>query len=171
MSIILHASPDAGWAELEKFLSDIDTSLVIGMYDFTSAHILQALEAGVKGKDLVLTLDHPAKNKTADQTDDETFASLSETLTSKLEFAWALTNMDSHAPAWIFPHAYHIKVAVKDGKSFWLSSGNFNNSNQPEIDLSDKTAAAAIAKKSDRDWHVICDSPTMDEDLLSVSGE
>ena len=33
---------------------------------------------------------------------------------------------------WIFRTAYHIKVAVRDHSTFWLSSGNWNNSNQPE---------------------------------------
>jgi hypothetical protein len=158
MSIVLHASPDAGWAQLQAFLGDIESELVVGMYDFTSGHILEAVDGALRAKDLTLTLDHPAKNKTADQTDDETFASLSQTLTSDLKFAWALTNTDIHAPSWIYPHAYHIKVAVKDKKSFWLSSGNWNNSNQPDIDLTDNAAATVIAKKSDRDWHVICDN-------------
>jgi phosphatidylserine/phosphatidylglycerophosphate/cardiolipin synthase-like enzyme len=59
---------------------------------------------------------------------------------------------------WIFPSAYHIKVAVRDSTSFWLSSGNWNTSNQPDIDpLKDPVAAAPIARKSDRDWHVIVD--------------
>ncbi len=161
MSIILHASPDAGWAQLQTFLGDIKHELIVGMYDFTSGHILEAVNSALDKKNLVLTLDHPARNKTADQSDDETFAALSQTLTSDLKFAWALTDTDTHAPVWIYPHAYHIKVAVKDKKSFWLSSGNWNNSNQPEIDLTDTTSAKAIAKKSDRDWHVICDNATL----------
>lgn len=60
------------------------------------------------------------------------------------------------AAAWSFPNAYHIKVAVRDGTAFWLSSGNWNNSNQPKINpLDDPASAAPIARKSDRDWHVI----------------
>jgi hypothetical protein len=42
--------------------------------------------------------------------------------------AWALTRTDPDATAWIFPTAYHIKVAVRDRTAFWLSSGNWNNS-------------------------------------------
>ena len=37
-----------------------------------------------------------------------------------------------------FASAYHIKVAVRDRKSFWLSSGNWQSSNQPDIDFLDR---------------------------------
>ena len=57
---------------------------------------------------------------------------------------------------WIFPSAYHIKVAVRDSAAFWLSSGNWNTTNQPDIDpLTDPAGAAPVVTKSDRDWHVI----------------
>jgi hypothetical protein len=69
-----------------------------------------------------------------------------------------LERSDPKVATWIFPSAYHIKVAVRDSTSFWLSSGNWNTSNQPDIDpLKDPVAAAPIARKSDRDWHVIVD--------------
>src|SRR5713226_9074487 len=38
MSIICHAGPDAAWPELEGFLSAIQSTLTVGMYDFTSGH-------------------------------------------------------------------------------------------------------------------------------------
>jgi len=58
----------------------------------------------------------------------------------------------------IYPNAYHIKVAVRPDNVMWLSSGNWNTTNQPEIDLTDRDAAIATAKASDRDWHVIAHS-------------
>jgi hypothetical protein len=57
-----------------------------------------------------------------------------------------------------FPTAYHIKVAVKDSRSVWLSSGNFNSSNQPALDPTDEDALREAARTNDRDWHVICES-------------
>jgi len=157
MSILCHASPDAGWLTLQQFLNQIGSTLTVGMYDFTSAHVLDGLEAGLKKKaELTLTLDHPAKNPTADQTDDQTVATLQDDLGAKVETAWALVRSSPKAPEWIYPTAYHIKVAVRDSSSLWLSSGNWNNSNQPKIDpFKNKAAAAPIAKKSDRDWHII----------------
>jgi hypothetical protein len=68
----------------------------------------------------------------------------------------AVVRSSPKAPEWIYPTAYHIKVAVRDSSSFWLSSGNWNNSNQPDIDpFKNKAAAGPIAKKIDRDWHII----------------
>jgi hypothetical protein len=164
VSLILHASPDAGWAQLSEFLSGVRTGLVVGMYDFTSAHILQAVEDALAGgKTFTLTLDHPSPNPSRDQTDEETVTDLSAKLAGDFQEAWALTNSDRMATQWIFPNAYHIKVAVRDDGTFWLSSGNWNNSNQPEIDLSDLAAARQIATKHDRDWHVIATSSALAE--------
>ncbi len=155
-TITCHAGPDAGWTVLKPFLEGTQSRLTIGMYDFTSAHILDTVKTALAGKDLSLVLDHPAPNKTRDQTDDDTVDALKDALGSKLSFAWALERADPMAAAWIYPNAYHIKVAVRDGAAFWLSSGNFNNSNQPDIDpVNDPAGAKDIAKKSDRDWHVV----------------
>jgi hypothetical protein len=105
---------------------------------------------------LDLVLDHPAPDRTLDQSDEETQSALQGALGSRLQFAWALEDKDPKVDTWIFPSAYHIKVAVRDSKAFWLSSGNWNNSNQPDIDpVNDPQGAAATLKISDRDWHVI----------------
>jgi hypothetical protein len=155
-TITCHASPDAGWTTLKPFLEGTGQRLTVGMYDLTSAHVLETLKAASTGKKLSLVLDHPAPNKTRDQTDEESVSALQEALGGNLAFAWALERADPMAAKWIYPNAYHIKVAVRDGTAFWLSSGNWNNSNQPNIDpVADPTGGAAIAKKSDRDWHVI----------------
>lgn len=164
MSITCHASPDAGWLELSKFLQGIQQQFTVGMYDFTSAHVLKAVEAGLSGhQKLSLVLDHPALNHTADQSDDQTEKALATELGAREQFAWAAEARDPMVTQAIFPNAYHIKVAVKDHQLFWLSSGNWNNSNQPDIDPFDKTAnpaaIAQIAQKSDRDWHVIVQHP------------
>jgi hypothetical protein len=160
MSITCNVSPDAGWLELSGFLKNINSQLTVGMYDCTSAHVLSGLLAGLKGKpQLSLVLDHPAPNPSSDQTDEQTEAALSKALGKREQFAWAAEGNDPMVTKAIFPNAYHIKVAVKDHTSFWLSSGNWNNSNQPEIDPfaagANMTQIDATANKSDRDWHVI----------------
>jgi phosphatidylserine/phosphatidylglycerophosphate/cardiolipin synthase-like enzyme len=159
VSLVLHASPDAGWEQLSSFLAAVEKDLVVGMYDFTSARILAAVEQALEGgKSLTLTLDHPAKNPSADQTDEDTQRDLTDKLADKFEGTWALTNANPKAPEWIYPNAYHIKVAVREDDTFWLSSGNWNNSNQPEIDITDIPAARKLATTHDRDWHVIVTS-------------
>jgi hypothetical protein len=75
---------------------------------------------------------------------------------------WALTETDPDTTKWIFPSAYHIKVAVRDGNAFWLSSGNWNVSNQPN--LAAKTPSRGALDDADRDWHVV----VMDEGLAKV---
>ena len=160
MSITCHASPDAAWLELSAFLKDIKEELTVGMYDCTSAHVLNGLLAGLKGKrKLSLVLDHPAPNPSRDQTDEDTQAALAKALKTREQFAWAAEANDPKVSKAIFPNAYHIKVAVKDHKSFWLSSGNWNNSNQPDLNPfapgADKAKIDAEAAKRDRDWHVI----------------
>jgi phosphatidylserine/phosphatidylglycerophosphate/cardiolipin synthase-like enzyme len=147
-TITAHISPDAGFVTLLKYLAAMQQSLVIGMYDFTSGPILQEFLSDLSGtKTLQLVLDHPSRNPTADQSDEDTVAKLRQQLGNRATIAWALDNHDPMVTAWMFPYAYHIKVIVRDGKTFWLSSGNLNNSNQPD--------PASPPHTEDRDWHVI----------------
>jgi len=166
LTVTLSASPDSGWPTLKPFLEATATSLSLSMYDFTSAHILAEAETALRGKKFTLTLDHPSLNPTADQPDEATVAALRTALGNDFEQAWALDRMDPKATAYIFPTAYHIKVAVQDGKRMWLSSGNWNNSNQPDINPVTTPADATAARSGDRDWHVI-----IEHELLSKTFE
>jgi hypothetical protein len=147
-------SPDCGFATLTGFLAATKQALKIGMYDFTSAPILTAFEKDlVSSKTLQMVLDSPAPNPTQDQSDWMTVQDLNTTMSSRASIARALTRSDHFAAVWSFPSAYHIKVIVRDGDSFWLSSGNLNNSNEPAPDHP-KTA-------EDRDWHVIIENEAL----------
>jgi hypothetical protein len=162
LTVICNASPDAGWPTLRDFFARTQQKLVVGMYDFTSAHVLAGLENALSGgggaRNLSLVLDHPTRNPTADQSDEETEQDLNNKLRAALSFAWAPVRSSPEVSEWIFPSAYHIKVAVRDGVELWLSSGNWNNSNQPEdapVTDPDPAHAAETFKNSDRDWHVV----------------
>jgi phosphatidylserine/phosphatidylglycerophosphate/cardiolipin synthase-like enzyme len=145
-------SPEAGLATLTKFLGGTTSSLVIGMYDFTSAEILADFTKDLTGtKTLQMVLDDPAPNPTRDQTDWQTVDDLKRALPNRANIAWALTRSDHFASQWSFPYAYHIKVIVRDNNAVWLSSGNLNRSNEP--DLNHPPTA------EDRDWHVIVEDP------------
>jgi PLD-like domain len=159
ISFICHASPDAGWPTLKAFLSQTNKSLTVGLYDFTSAHILEHVKSVFTGQEFMLTLDNPALNPTADQSDPDTIKALSKALGDSFNAAWALVRQNKDITQWIYPTAYHIKVAVRDSESVWLSSGNWNNSNQPDIDpvSNPQPGDQQTATKSDRDWHVIID--------------
>ncbi len=145
-------SPDAGLTTLTKFLSGTTSSLIIGMYDFTSAEILGDFKSDLTAsKTLQIVLDDPAPNPTRDQTDWETVQDLKQALGSRARTARALTRSDHFAAQWSFPYAYHIKVIVRDNSAVWLSSGNLNNSNEPDLSHPPTT--------EDRDWHVIIEDP------------
>lgn len=158
--IICHVSPDAGWSKLQDFISGTQHQLKVSMYDFTSDHILELFETSLKTKSVLMTLDDPPRNPHFDQTDPQTIDDLKGAFGAKFSSAWALVDSSPEADSWFFPSAYHIKVMVRDGDTVWLSSGNLNNSNQPEIDPINKPQPGdqKTAKQSDRDWHVIIQS-------------
>lgn len=165
-TITCHVSPDAGWPQLKDFFARTQQKLSVGIYDFTSAHILNSLEQSLKPngvkRNLSLVLDHPAPNPTLDQSDEQTEQDLSDDLGESLQFAWAPVRSSPEVHEWMFPSAYHIKAAVRDSSELWLSSGNWNNSNQPEaapVNDPDAARAAATFKKSDRDWHLLINHP------------
>src|SRR5262249_61264641 len=55
-----------------------------------------------------------------------------------------------------FGGAYHIKVAVRDHEEFWLSSGNMQTSNQPDISpAADGEQTFSPLKRFNREWHVV----------------
>ena len=148
-TITAHVSPDAGFTQLSSFLDQTQKSLAIGMYDFTSGPILAAFKQVLTApKTLQMVLDNPPLNGTANQSDSETVTELRNALGKRAAIARALTRGDHFAADWIFPAAYHIKVIVRDGTAIWLSSGNLNNSNQPD-------PALPAPRTEDRDWHVI----------------
>src|SRR6266446_5927821 len=160
--MICHVSPDAGWPTLQDFISASQNQLKVSMYDFTSAHILKFFETNLGNTKLQLTLDDPAPNPSRDQLDPETVQSLQQSL-GKFTSAWALVRSSPEADTWLFPTAYHIKVMVRDSDTVWISSGNLNNSNQPEMDPfgNPQPSDQNTAKSSDRDWHVIIQSPDL----------
>ncbi len=169
-TVTAHVSPDAGFTTLSTFLQGTRQSLVIGMYDLTSGPLLSLFETDLKGtRTLQMVLDNPALNPTADQTDSQTVQALDGTLGSRAHIVRALSRSDTFAAAWMFPSAYHIKVIVRDGSSLWLSSGNLNNSNQPD--------PAAPPQTEDRDWHILIEDSELsklfaaylDQDFTSAS--
>jgi len=160
MTIVASVSPDDGYPVLTEFLAGVQTRLTAAMYDFTSADILKAVEKAIKpdARPFEMVIDHPPRNPTANQSDEETRAAL-VAVDSHGEVNWALTRNDPQASEWIYPTAYHIKVAVRDGAAFWLSSGNWNVSNQPNFAAKDPKRGNEPT--ADRDWHVVVMDPEL----------
>ncbi len=157
LTMICSVSPDNGWLVLGSFLSQTQMALTVAMYDFTSAHIEQTVATALAGKPFELVLDNPAKDASADQTDEQTVALLTSALGSTFKQQWALTPVDPDHGTPIFESAYHIKVAVRDtgtpNSAVWISSGNWDNSNLPVFDPT--APDVSVAQSSDRDWHIV----------------
>jgi phosphatidylserine/phosphatidylglycerophosphate/cardiolipin synthase-like enzyme len=153
-TITAHVSPDAGFATLASFLQGTKQALVIGMYDFTSGPILAQFKSVLTGNTtLQMVLDNPPPNATRDQLDSQTVQELNAALGGRSRIARALAGDDTLVSAGMFPTSYHIKLIVRDHAALWLSSGNLNNSNQPD--------PASPPKTQDRDWHVIIEDRTL----------
>jgi len=167
MTLRLHTSPDAGWPTLREFFQGITQRVTIGMYDFTAPHVREQLAASMKGVrgalrivlDPKLALASPGEGdnpKAGDETEDQVRDELAEALGDRLQFTWAAVKLEGKTTKGIFPSAYHIKVAVRDGLSFWLSSGNWQSSNQPDLDpLGADAATPRILETYNREWHVV----------------
>jgi hypothetical protein len=174
MALILHVSPEAGWSELQPFLQT-SPRWTIGMYDFTAPHIIDRVEAAVTARtgEISIVLDpkvslpsekqraaHPNDPKAKDRTEVSLVDEYKQKFGDRFHLSWASIGTKAQ-----FPSAYHIKVAVRDKAAFWLSSGNWQSSNQPEIDFlsgGDGSAPTADAARTfvryNREWHVICGS-------------
>jgi hypothetical protein len=180
MSIICHASPDDGWPTLRAFLDRTRDRLTVGMYDFTAPHIAGAIEdrmgsPKVTGK-LRLNLDPGGPTgartggdgpKADDPTEDEILGRLRRGLgAEKLEFCWAAVKHDGRTSGGFFPTAYHIKVAVRDGEAFWLSSGNWQSSNQAPDEARPDGRDGWRRLRSfygayNREWHVVIENKAL----------
>src|SRR5262249_21458807 len=130
MTLLCHASPDAGWPTLQKFLGGTKKTLTVAMYDFGAKHIFNAILTAMKGAsgEFVLNLDRKSNPTRAGEfTEEEVVQKFTAALKKRFVSSTAAVGV-------LYPNAYHIKVAVQDGKKFWISSGNWQNSNQPDED-------------------------------------
>jgi hypothetical protein len=166
MQLTICVSPEAGWSELENFLSGTGKSLTVAMYQFTAPHIFTAISNAVtpSGRTFELVL-HPVPEKPsktgvkANDLDErkEVLQPLEHAMKSRFDLAWA-TLVSGRNPDGLWASAYHIKVAVRDSEAIWLSSGNWQSSNQPDLHLFGAQASAPPAgfqRKYNRDYHAI----------------
>jgi len=172
MDILCHASPDAGWPTLKAFLSKTEETLTVAMYDFTAPHIEQTLQTTLAKEgqfDLILdpgeslTAGGGGKNpKSADHHETEIRDDLIATLGKRFDFTWAAVKRSGKTEDGIFPTAYHIKVAVRDSGGIWLSSGNWQSSNQPNLDpLNGDADLPGLQRTYNREWHIVTENKAL----------
>jgi hypothetical protein len=126
--------------------------------DAAAAEILEMRAVG----DRIRTLD--AELKTLEE-ESETLAAWTETLGTRFEFTPASISGRNK----LFHSAYHIKVAVLSeetaaglsDKAFWLSSGNWQSSNQAPLVKPVSQLTFGDVRDYNREWHAIVESPTL----------
>jgi hypothetical protein len=166
MEMTICVSPEAGWGELETFLGGTESTLTVAMYQFTAPHIFKAVEAAVSpaGREFELIL-HPVPEKPAKSgvkahdlnEEEDVIDPLESEMKKRFQQTWA-TLISKKNPQGLFASAYHIKVAVRDGNAMWLSSGNWQSSNQPDVHPfveNPEDLPAGFQRKYNRDYHAI----------------
>lgn len=148
MRAVFHVSPDSGFPNLKKFIRRVEKTLTATMYEWEAVHISDEIFNAIKpaGRQLTMVTQRGGTKAAVQQ--------LKNKLGTKFKHTWASVGPDK-----IIPKSYHIKVASRDRKEFWLSSGNWKESNQPNIDpAGDNSTLAAPWKNHNREWHVIIEN-------------
>jgi V8-like Glu-specific endopeptidase len=169
MRVVAHVSPDAGWPQLSGFLKGVRERLVVGMYDFGAPHVLDSVgeaSGGDSFEKLMLVMQKGESvgtgTKADDLRDDEVVGQLEDLLGSKFENAWVKIGSVN---GWV-SSSYHIKVAVRDREAFWLSSGNWQSSNQPKAEpLKEEPQKRTWLERYNREWHAIVEHKALAEVL------
>lgn len=167
MRVTAHVSPDAGWLTLEKFLAGTTKTMTVAMYDFGAPHVVEALEAACARnafEKLTLVMQRGESvgqgTKANDLKDAQVVERLQEKLGAKFENAWVKIGS---VHGWV-SSSYHIKVAVRDRSAFWLSSGNFQSSNQPKAyPLTEEPWDPEWLRAYNREWHAVVEDSGLAE--------
>ena len=152
MDAIFHVSPDAGWPELGAFLGRVNDRLTATMYEWEVNHVSDAIEAAViqDGRKLLMVTQKRGVGN-GDAT-ESAVKDMQGRLNEKFAHVWASVR----GPDRLIQSSYHIKVASRDQTEFWLSSGNWKDSNQPDINpAGDGTTSDKPLREHNREWHAI----------------
>lgn len=153
---LCHAGPDTGWAVFRDFIAATRNDLVCAIYDFNADYIANAMIAMSldAGAPIRLTIDDGLSAE-EERIQDRLRDKLGDSYEADVVFCTGGAR---------FPSAYHEKVVVRDGRSFWLSSGNWSKRSQPAIDpIGDPATAAGMYGKGNREWHIIVDDEPLSE--------
>src|SRR5262249_47390872 len=125
MQAIFHVSPDSGLPNLKAFFGRVRRFVVATMYEWDSPPISDAIETAMQGNGRTLKMVTQPKHAIAAGTEDAV-DDMKRRIGDKFEHVYASVGSGK-----LIPSDYHIKVASRDEEEFWLSSGNWKDSNQP----------------------------------------
>ena len=150
---------------LKPFLEDTNRKLHLGMYDFTAPHIYRTARTLLKNSRVEWQkVLGPKESLPKDDVNSTKANDLKESSGPGVSACCRRSlrpRLRSRRFGETFASAYHIKVAVRDHRTFWLSSGNWQSSNQPDIDFLDDNADRQLISRFNREWHVVCDNPVL----------
>jgi len=125
--LLCHVGPDAGWPVLQRFLQDAKKTLAVAIYDFNAAYIAKTLISSAEANGLDITVNWD--NTPTIPGESDTFKEIRQQLGQRFRDVIVETGSGHR-----FANSYHEKVAVRDSTAFWLSSGNWTATSQPDID-------------------------------------
>jgi phospholipase D-like protein len=149
--LLCHVGPDSGWVVLRDFVNDAREDVTAAIYDFSAEHIATTLIGASQ------THGFPIKLAIDDGINETGELPLQRRLKQRLHDNYDAETVFCRSGG-RFPSAYHEKVLVRDGSAFWLSSGNWTPSSQPQIDpVNNPGEAPGMYSKGNREWHVLVD--------------
>ena len=145
MRVVFHVSPDSGFPNLRDFLSRVREHMTATMYEWEPNHISKAIVAAMTGANKSLRMV-TQRQGTREAVDD-----MKHRLGARFKHVWASVGSGK-----LIPSAYHIKVASRDGEEVWLSSGNWKDSNQADIDpAGENSHKITPLREHNREWHAV----------------
>jgi hypothetical protein len=151
MKATFHVSPDSGFPNLKQFFGRVQHHLTATIYEWEKNHVSDALANAILGSGATLRMV-TQKNGTA-----EAVADMQSRVGRLFSHVFA-----SVGAGRLFPSAYHIKVASRDDTEFWLSSGNWKDSNQADIDpAGDHSTQITPLRQHNREWHAIVENAAL----------
>ncbi len=162
MRLLLHVGPEYSWEVLGGFLGAVKKELVSGIYEFHGLEIKNAIEARLDKKvDVRIVMDNvtfsEAKHPEEEFDREAVFKSWRTAYPKRFHGV-----VVKEGKTGLVARAYHIKVSVADGKTVWLSSGNWKQgSSQPVITKAMRDNATAKDLPGNREWHVVIDNKTL----------
>jgi phosphatidylserine/phosphatidylglycerophosphate/cardiolipin synthase-like enzyme/S1-C subfamily serine protease len=152
MHAIFHVSPDSAFPNLKKFLGRVRSNLTATMYEWDADHISDAIEAAMQPRGNRLRMVTQRRGVGGRDGTEIAVKDMARRIGAKFEHAWAPVI----GPMRLFAGFYHIKVASRDDEEFWLSSGNWKDSNQADIDpAGDNSTSPTPLDEHNREWHAI----------------
>lgn len=161
MEVLCCVGPERSWSVLSKFIANAKGQIVSSIYEFHAKHIADAIEDRLKdGVKMKLTMDNATRvTKAGVKPGDFNRKTLFPKWANLFDFERIYV---PEGASGLVADSYHIKVTVDDADVFWLSSGNWKNSSQPNILAADLNDPIKIKKKNgNREWHVVIKNQTL----------